>query len=205
MTKTIYLFRHGQTEWNLIRRMQGHSDIPLNDEGRKQAQQLQNFFKSHPVEVMFSSDLMRAQQTAAIANEVLSAPTFVSEKFREVFLGDIEGMTQEEIKNMHGEESWLRWTSHEVKNFSFTYGNGESALVAIERFKNGLLEVCQSQSFAVAGLCTHGLMLKRFLHSLRPDLLEPLPIPNCVVYRVDWSPTRGFEFAPELTADEAGA
>ncbi|WP_413578468.1 histidine phosphatase family protein [Bdellovibrio sp. HCB290] len=196
MTKTIYLYRHGQTDWNLIRRMQGHSDIPLNEEGRKQALELQSFFKKHPVEVMFSSDLMRAQQTAAIANEHLSAPTFVSEKFREVFLGDIEGMTQDEIKQIHGEESWLRWTSHEIKNFSFTYNNGESALAAIERFKGGLLEMFHTKTFEVAGLCTHGLMLKRFLHSLRPDLQEPLPIPNCVVYRINWTPNQGFEFSP---------
>ncbi|MEK2690495.1 histidine phosphatase family protein [Bdellovibrio sp. GT3] len=196
MRKTIYLFRHGQTDWNLLRRMQGHSDIPLNDEGRKQALSLQEFFASHPVEMMFTSDLMRAQQTARIANEKISAPTYVSEKFREVFLGDIEGMTQDEIKETHGEDSWLRWTSHEIKNFSFTYQNGESAHDAIERFKVGLMEICKTHSFQAAGLCTHGLMLKRFLHSLRPDLTEPLPIPNCIVYRINWSSEQGFEFSP---------
>jgi probable phosphoglycerate mutase len=196
MRKTIYLFRHGQTDWNLLRRMQGHSDIPLNDEGRKQAQGLQEFFKENPVEIMASSDLSRAQQTASIANGNLNAPTFYSENFREVFLGDIEGMTQDEICQKHGEDNWIRWTSHEIKNFSFTYANGECAVDAIDRFQKGLIEFCEGVEFTVAGLCTHGLMLKRFLHSLRPDLQEPLPIPNCVVYRIDWSPEKGFEFSP---------
>jgi probable phosphoglycerate mutase len=187
MLKTIHLFRHGQTDWNLRRRMQGHTDIPLNEEGRKQAQTLQDFFDKNPVDLMCSSDLTRAQQTAAIANEFLKAPTLSSAQFREVFLGDIEGMTQEEIIVKHGEDSWLRWTSHELKNFSFTYQNGESALTAIDRFHKGLIELCYSKEFSSLGLCTHGLMMRRFLHSLRPDLTEPLPIPNCVVYTITWN------------------
>jgi probable phosphoglycerate mutase len=194
MRKTIYLFRHGQTDWNLVRRLQGHSDIPLNEEGRKQAEGLRAFFSQNPVEIMASSDLSRAQQTAAIANQNLNAPTFFSDKFREVFLGDAEGMKQDDILEKLGEENWKRWTSHEIKHFDFTILNGESATEAIERFQKGLLEFCESEDFTVAGLCTHGLMLKRFLHSLRPDLQEPLPIPNCVVYKIEWSPESGFEF-----------
>ncbi|MBO9667600.1 MAG: histidine phosphatase family protein [Bdellovibrio sp.] len=187
MLKTIHLFRHGQTDWNLNRRMQGHTDIPLNEEGRKQAQTLQDFFSKNPVDLMVSSDLTRAQQTATIANEILKAPTFSSSQFREVYLGDIEGMTQEEIIEKHGEDSWLRWTSHEAINFGFTYKNGESALTAIERFHKGLTDLCSTQEFSSLGLCTHGLMMRRFLHSLRPDIIEPLPIPNCVVYTITWN------------------
>ena len=192
MLKTIYLFRHGQTDWNLARRMQGHTDIPLNAEGRRQAETLQSFFKEHPVELMVSSDLARAKQTAEIANANLQAQHILNADFREVFLGDIEGLTHDEIIARHGEEGWLKWTSHESKNFSFTYENGESALSAIERFQKGLIELCLTSQEDHIGVCTHGLMMRRFLHSLRPDLKEPLPIPNCVVYKIQWNPNAGF-------------
>ncbi|MFM6927478.1 MAG: histidine phosphatase family protein [Bdellovibrio sp.] len=199
MSKTIYLFRHGQTDWNLARRMQGHTDIPLNSEGRSQAETLQDFFKENPVELMVSSDLTRAKQTAEIANKHLQAQHMLNPDFREVFLGDIEGLTQDEIIARYGEDCWLKWTSHESKNFSFTYQNGESALSAIERFQKGLTQLCLSSKEDHIGLCTHGLMMRRFLHSLRPDLKEPLPIPNCVVYKIQWNPKLGFT-AAELNA-----
>lgn len=192
MSKTIYLFRHGQTDWNLARRMQGHTDVPLNAEGRKQAETLQIFFKKNPVELMVSSDLTRAKQTAEIANSQLQAQHILAADFREVFLGDIEGLTQDEIIAQHGEDSWLKWTSHERKNFSFTYKNGESAESAIVRFEKALMELCLTKSESQIGICTHGLMMRRFLHSLRPDLKEPLPIPNCVVYTVTWNQNSGF-------------
>ncbi|MGE5086250.1 MAG: histidine phosphatase family protein [Bacillota bacterium] len=192
MSKTIYLFRHGQTDWNLARRMQGHTDIPLNEEGCRQAATLQEFFKNNPVELMVSSDLTRAKQTAEIANTYLQAQHILNSDFREVFLGDIEGLTQDEIIARYGEDQWLKWTSHESKNFSFTYQNGESALSAIERFQKGLTQLCLNSKEERIGVCTHGLMMRRFLHSLRPDLKEAIPIPNCVVYTIQWSRDLGF-------------
>ena len=61
----ILIIRHGQTAWNKKKRLQGHSDIPLNEEGRLQALTLAKTLQIEPLDVIFSSDLQRARQTAS--------------------------------------------------------------------------------------------------------------------------------------------
>lgn len=191
MLKTIHLFRHGQTDWNNLRRMQGHTNIPLNEEGRKQALALQTYFAENSVDLFVTSDLLRAQQTAEIANTYLTHPLMTSPEFREVYLGELEGLTQTEAHEKYGVASWEKWTSIEPENAHFRYPQAESAHEAIERFTNGLKRICVEHEFKTAGLCTHGLIMRRFLNTLRPDLTEALPIPNCVVYKVEWNQEQG--------------
>lgn len=191
MLKTIHLFRHGQTDWNINRRLQGHTDIPLNEEGRKQALTLQSYFAENPVELFITSDLQRAQQTAGIANEKLGLPVKVSADFREVFLGELEGMTQLEAHEKYGMESWDKWTSLDPQHFGFTFPQAESTHVAVARFATALKRFCVKESFSHVGLCTHGLIMRRFLHTLKPELQEALPIPNCVVYTITWDQQTG--------------
>lgn len=186
MSKTIHLFRHGQTDWNLQRRMQGHTDISLNEEGRQQALQLQKYFEQNPVDLFASSDLRRAQETATIANAHLQKNILTFSGFREAHLGALEGLTLEEAHQQFGKESWDTWISLDPQNFDFAFPQGENTHQVLLRFTQTLKEFCKSQDFTQAGVCTHGLVLRRFLHSLRPELTEPLPIPNCVVYRVKW-------------------
>ena len=191
MTKTIHLFRHGLTDWNAARRMQGHTYIPLNEEGRRQALALQEFFLNNPVEKIFSSDLARAQQTAVIANDHLQAPVHLDAAFREVFLGEIEGLTHEEITRRYGEDTWTRWTSVNGADFDFSFSNGETANQAIQRFRLALERYCAQESFTTAAVCTHGFIIRKLVHSLRPDLLESIPIPNCAVFTLYWNQEKG--------------
>lgn len=189
MSKIIHLFRHGQTDWNVLRRMQGHTDIPLNAEGRQQAITLQSYFQENPVDLFMSSDLIRAHETAQIANAQLQVPLHSSPGFREAYLGVLEGMTQLEAHEKFGVQSWEKWISLDPVNFDFAFPEGESTTRAVNRFTQALMDFCQSQPFLSAGVCTHGLIMRRFLHSLKPELKEALPIPNCVVYRVEWNET----------------
>nr|BFD66431.1 histidine phosphatase family protein [Bdellovibrio sp. HAGR004] len=189
MQKIIHLFRHGLTDWNHQRRLQGHTDIPLNSEGQNQALALQDFFQHNPVDLFVSSDLSRARQTAEIANTQLAHPLFISSHFREVFLGDIEGWTREEVAEKFGAPAWENWLAIQNHDGDFRFPGAESSNQAIQRFAAGLTELCKQKDFKAAGLCTHGLIMRRFLHSLRPDLIEALPTPNCVVYTVKWDPS----------------
>lgn len=66
---TLYITRHGETEWNIQKRMQGHKDSPLTEKGRKQAQALGNYLKNIPFEKVFVSDSNRAYETACTIME----------------------------------------------------------------------------------------------------------------------------------------
>ncbi|WP_227872401.1 histidine phosphatase family protein [Paenibacillus albus] len=89
------------------KRVQGQSDIPLNDTGRQQARALANRLKSEEWEYIFSSDLIRAKETAAIIAQELGLEVKTDERLREMNCGQIEGTTLDERISKWGEE-WGR-------------------------------------------------------------------------------------------------
>lgn len=190
MTKTLHLFRHGQTDWNLARRLQGHTDIPLNEEGRRQAQGLQTYFSENPVSLFISSDLLRAQETARIANQNLQKPLHATPALRESRLGELEGKTREEVFSIYGEETWQKWSSIHPDHADFRFPGAESARETVERVLQALTAFCRGHEFISAGVCTHGLVMRRFLHFLNPDLKDIVPVPNCTVYQITYDPIK---------------
>jgi probable phosphoglycerate mutase len=92
----IGVIRHGVTDWNDEYRTQGHTDIPLNAEGRRQAQLLANRIKSETWHVIYSSDLSRALETASIIGEADSIEIRIDSRLREMDCGQIEGTTEQE-------------------------------------------------------------------------------------------------------------
>ena len=89
----IYLVRHGETEWNRIRRFQGRSNLPLNQEGKKQAKALALALKNKPLMAIYTSPLIRALQTARqIKDFHPSAPILEEKGFIEMDLGEFDGM-----------------------------------------------------------------------------------------------------------------
>lgn len=166
--------------------MQGHTDIPLNPEGQQQARQLQDYFRQNPVDFFVTSDLSRARETAQIANEHLKRPLVMNPALREVSLGVLEGMTLQEAHDTFGASAWEQWSSINPLHLDFRFPQAESPREAITRFGEALRTICHRESFNHAAISTHGFILRRFLHSLRPDLKEVLPTPNCVVYTVTW-------------------
>lgn len=104
---TLTLIRHGETEWNRAGRIQGTSDIPLNDTGRQQARDtaailLDRMDPSLPVAVA-SSDLVRARETAQIIADELDLPApHTYPDLRERAYGEAEGMTGDDIQARWG-------------------------------------------------------------------------------------------------------
>jgi broad specificity phosphatase PhoE len=105
----ILLARHGETEWNAVGRLQGHTDIPLNEAGREQARGLIAEAAEAGVTEVWSSDLARAQQTAAIVAEALTlAPPRLERELRERRFGVFEGLTRAQCAQLHP-EAWEAW------------------------------------------------------------------------------------------------
>ncbi|MDT0123234.1 histidine phosphatase family protein [Paenibacillus sp. RRE4] len=93
---TLGIIRHGVTDWNDQYRAQGHTDIPLNAEGRRQAHLLAERIRSEQWHYIYSSDLSRALETASILGEAKSIEIRVDERLREMDGGQIEGTTEQE-------------------------------------------------------------------------------------------------------------
>ena len=89
--------RHGRTAWNAGRRFQGHTDIPLDDEGRAQATALAALLRNEHIDAAVSSDLSRASETARIVLGARDVPLRLDPDWREMRFGAWEGLTWDEI------------------------------------------------------------------------------------------------------------
>lgn len=87
----LLLARHGETDWNRERRVQGHTDIPLNERGREQAAKLAARLQAFEIHALHASDLSRAAETARIVGESLRLLPRLSPAWREIGLGALEG------------------------------------------------------------------------------------------------------------------
>ena len=112
MKKEFLLFRHGQTDWNLEKRCQGHKDIPLNETGLNEAKELSNKFSKIQLQVIYSSDLKRAVQTAEFLSSKKDIPLLLSKNLREFSLGAAEGKSHDELISTYGVELWENFLSN---------------------------------------------------------------------------------------------
>lgn len=97
---TLLLARHGETDWNRDGRWQGHADPPLNDAGRAQARALAASLAGEPLDVVYSSDLLRARETAEILAAALALPLVDDPGLREMDVGSWSGLTRAEIGDL---------------------------------------------------------------------------------------------------------
>lgn len=96
------LLRHGQTDWNLEGRFQGHTDIALNATGLAQAQAAAQRLTGHSVTAIVSSPLVRASKTAAIVAERLGCPVHIDRQLTERTFGHLEGLVVRDVKKQLG-------------------------------------------------------------------------------------------------------
>ncbi len=100
---TFYVLRHGQTDWNVAARLQGSTDIPLNDTGRRQAHVAAKILKDQGLTRIIASRLSRALETAQIVAEACGLTPLIDDRLIERNFGLFEGMTIDEV-HQHREE-----------------------------------------------------------------------------------------------------
>ena len=88
----LYIMRHGKTDWNARHKMQGRTDIPLNDVGRQMAIGAREEYKSVKIDVCYCSPLIRAHETAQIVLEGRNVPIITDERLVEMCFGEYEGL-----------------------------------------------------------------------------------------------------------------
>ncbi len=93
----IYIIRHGQTDWNIEHRTQGHTDIALNKNGIVQAELISQKIANLKIDSIISSDLKRAYMTAQIINKNFNKNIETDKRLREFCFGTLEGITRDKI------------------------------------------------------------------------------------------------------------
>jgi probable phosphoglycerate mutase len=169
---TILLARHGETDWNLERRVQGHSDRPLNATGWQQAHALADELAREQLDAVYSSDLIRAYETArAVADRHGLAVTAIPD-LREKDFGTWEGLTDIEIDQ--------RFPDARAQN---VWGDGETTLELKERVVGALQRIADTHPGGRVLVVSHGGPLRAVLRHCEVEREDR--IGNCAVLRLE--------------------
>lgn len=187
----IFVFRHGETDWNRERRYQGHTDVPLNASGRAQALELAQRMKALAPEIILTSDLVRARETATIVNSLLGLEIQSHKAFRELHMGDAEGLHRDVIVEKFGASLIESYSSVDPKDLDFMFPNGETKRQVLHRVTNGLKDFfLKNSNYKKVALSTHGGALRYLVHSCKLAPQEAVPLHNCVLYKIEFDLTK---------------
>jgi 2,3-bisphosphoglycerate-dependent phosphoglycerate mutase len=184
MTDLVFI-RHGETDWNRQQRFQGQIDVPLNGVGQLQAQRLATALAGERFDVLISSDLQRARQTALPLERAHARQALPQRGLREQSFGVLEGLDVPSIKTLHP-ALWAQWLRHEADD---ALPEGESVRQFHARVLATVRELAQEHAGKTLLLVTHGGvldMLWRSAHGLPLDGLRACEIPNTGINRLRW-------------------
>jgi broad specificity phosphatase PhoE len=184
--RRIYLFRHGRTDWNAEGRIQGHLDVPLNDEGRAQARRLLAPLARLGVEAYLSSDLSRARETAEIARGRRTVPLHTHPGLREIHLGELQGLTHAEISARYGEEFSRELWKRALNDEDVAKLGSESGEQVLARALGAVREFLRAHGHARVAVATHGGVIRRVLQHASADRAFPPAIVNCTIFPLLW-------------------
>ena len=159
---TLILVRHGETDWNAAGRLQGHTDRPLNEYGRSQAQALADRLAGDGIDAVYASDLARARETADIVAARLGLPVAVDTDLRERDWGNWEGLTAAERERVDLD--------------------GETAAAHRERTLRVLYSIAGRHAGERVVVVTHGGSIRRAQAAVLGVALPVLD--NCAVWAV---------------------
>lgn len=174
----ICLVRHGETAWNAEKRIQGQTDIALDTSGLGQADAAARWLAQHEVAALYSSDLLRARQTAARIAEALKVPLSLLPALRERRYGFFEGLTYDEARARHPEDYY----AFETRDPDYAFPDGGESLQQLHARVTGQLQrLAADHSGQTVVLVTHGGVLdivNRFVRGNPLDSPRDFLIPN---------------------------
>ncbi len=152
----IFLVRHGITEWNQKKKIQGKMDVPLAPEGRNQAREAASFFGDKDLKKAYTSDLSRARETAEIITSSLGIEPENIPGLREIDMGNWEGLSWEKVgERFPGEQK--AWIENPLKSGP---GGGENISQAAERFREKVYSITDPvTNHSPILIVAHGLVI----------------------------------------------
>jgi len=151
----LLLIRHAETDFNRQLRFQGHIDTPLNDAGQAQAERLAERLLDEPLDLVVSSDLQRAQQTALPLVTRRRLPLRADTRWREQSFGVLEGLDAAGVRALHP-DAWAAWQRHDA---DLAPAGGETYRDFHGRVWDALRALAAAHAGARVAVVTHGGVL----------------------------------------------
>lgn len=164
----LCLVRHGETEWNAARRIQGHIDIGLNQTGLEQAAAAGRWLRGAGISAIYSSDLKRAWLTAQTIAAALGLSPISVPEMRERCYGIFEGLTYDEAREKFPEG----YAAFEGRNADYAFENGESLSAMFDRVTSKLQEIAVAHPGQKVVIVMHGGVLDIINRFVRGNSLE---------------------------------
>lgn len=182
----LCLVRHGETPWNTEHRLQGHLDIPLNDNGMAQAAATSRSLAAHRFAAIYCSDLRRARDTAAPAASLLGCEAQAEPRLRERHYGAFQGLTYAEAEKLHAKD-YARFVARDPA-FKFP-GGGESLADFAARVGEVLGSIARRHLGEQVLVVTHGGVLDiahRLASGAPLQTRRDFAIPNAALNWIDF-------------------
>lgn len=179
----VIVIRHGETDWNLQGRLQGHTDIALNATGRAQAQAVAQALHGEPLAAIYASNLQRALHTAQAIADAQGLPVRLRHDLRERGFGQWEGELSDDIAYLDA-EGFARWRARDPQ---FAPPGGESLLGFHARVSAALDELAQRHVGERIMLVAHGGVLDAmYRHAAQVPLTQrrTWPLANASINRL---------------------
>ncbi|WPK26593.1 hypothetical protein PUMCH_003951 [Australozyma saopauloensis] len=155
----IFVVRHGKTDWNAKKILQGHINIDMNDEGKDQARKLGEHFKEIQLDNVVSSDLSRCVETAKFIVDEQKGPEYQeTTHLRERNMGKVQGMPLDQALAEYGED---------FRNFG---EKSDALILRVSEVWNGAIKNAKVKGHKNVLLCTHGGVIRAFINHLHDGL-----------------------------------
>lgn len=179
---TLYLVRHGQTDWNVQRITQGETDIPLNEEGIKQAETMASNLKQIKFDVVFSSDLIRAKRTAEIIAFEKKLAVETTKLLRERRYGKFNGKPWLLMKKYYDE--WENLSKKERAQYK-PYDGYETDEEAVGRLITFLRETSVAYAGKTVLVVAHGGLMRAFLNHISEETYHSGAVSNLAYIKLE--------------------
>ena len=187
----LILIRHGETDWNQQFRMQGQSDIELNELGRRQAESLALALGEESLDAIYTSPLKRAIETARAINRFHQIAIEVDDRLKEIDMGGVDGLIPEEI-NVRYSSFWKQWVKGELSSLRFPRGASFAELR--ERAWSAVEEINRRHSSGRIAVISHYLVIVsiicRALELSLPHLRRFSPLGATAISTLDFNERR---------------
>lgn len=183
MVKNFYIFRHGQSSYNLEGRIQGHTNNSvLTNQGIDEAHNAASLLQDKKIEIVVSSPLRRAKQTGSIVSKMIKVPLQYDDRFTEVNVGIAEGLHYTKAQQKFG-DLYRQWRSVDPKYIDIHFENGESKRDVQKRIFKALNEYAQNPDYQNIAVSGHGITLSQTLMALN---VEQPDIPNGAIIHLQY-------------------